>query len=301
MSGGVEELLEFCCPCDCTPTWLQLKTSPSSTHQLPPPHCMHCDQKLSATVLYNVVIYACRKRLDKAHFLMIPFCTQECTNGYYDDRRATKQTRFFQVVRGKMENLANLEQEHLRQHRRTGEMCLCCGVGGEEGAPLAICNGCRYVRYCSPECQKEDWKAHQEFCRAKQGKSSVVATLKRNQFFPSNHPGSTTVCDHMVPKDKHLINAANRLHCSHYGCTRSIVGPVERVFVRIHCYNQHVHKVPIWFCGARCRKRSLRLFLHLQVNGGERRVVLDSRYDLKGVGPIQSLKAPSSTSAPPPN
>ncbi|KAJ7438940.1 hypothetical protein B0H11DRAFT_2103469 [Mycena galericulata] len=36
----------------------------------------------------------------------------------------------------------------------------------EEGVRLSRCSGCRRISYCSPECQKLDWKPHKPMCKA---------------------------------------------------------------------------------------------------------------------------------------
>lgn len=50
--------------------------------------------------------------------------------------------------------------------KRTGG----CGVCGEaekvSGGELLRCSRCKKVRYCSPECQKRDWKRHKVGCVA---------------------------------------------------------------------------------------------------------------------------------------
>ncbi|KAH7906338.1 hypothetical protein BJ138DRAFT_1094271 [Hygrophoropsis aurantiaca] len=38
-----------------------------------------------------------------------------------------------------------------------------CGVCGKEGKQLA-CSKCHNVRYCSPDCQRKDWKTHKMAC-----------------------------------------------------------------------------------------------------------------------------------------
>ncbi|TFY83360.1 hypothetical protein EWM64_g646 [Hericium alpestre] len=41
-----------------------------------------------------------------------------------------------------------------------------CYVCRGKGKPkLKACTGCRKVRYCSPDCQKQDWKAHKPKCK----------------------------------------------------------------------------------------------------------------------------------------
>ncbi|KXS22405.1 hypothetical protein M427DRAFT_130095 [Gonapodya prolifera JEL478] len=45
--------------------------------------------------------------------------------------------------------------------------CITCNAeAGPEGQLLSWCSRCRAVRYCSPSCQKADWKAHKAFCAA---------------------------------------------------------------------------------------------------------------------------------------
>ncbi|KDR75856.1 hypothetical protein GALMADRAFT_122208 [Galerina marginata CBS 339.88] len=42
-----------------------------------------------------------------------------------------------------------------------------CSVCRGRGKPkLKACAGCKKVRYCSPECQKKDWKAHKPKCKS---------------------------------------------------------------------------------------------------------------------------------------
>ena len=40
-------------------------------------------------------------------------------------------------------------------HGTPAKACKCCGA---TGVPLKKCAGCETVYYCSPECQKKDWK-----------------------------------------------------------------------------------------------------------------------------------------------
>jgi len=45
-------------------------------------------------------------------------------------------------------------------------LCHVCGVTrAEGGGPLLQCSGCRRAYYCSPACQKEDWKRHKSDCK----------------------------------------------------------------------------------------------------------------------------------------
>ena len=46
--------------------------------------------------------------------------------------------------------------------------CLILGEGVDESTNLLKCAGCRWVRYCSKECQKVHWAFHKEGCKAAQ-------------------------------------------------------------------------------------------------------------------------------------
>ena len=41
-----------------------------------------------------------------------------------------------------------------------------CGNCLKDGGQFPRCSGCKYVRYCSKNCQVEDWPSHKQLCRA---------------------------------------------------------------------------------------------------------------------------------------
>ena len=41
-----------------------------------------------------------------------------------------------------------------------------CGNCLKEGEQFPRCTGCKYVRYCSKNCQAEDWPSHKQLCQA---------------------------------------------------------------------------------------------------------------------------------------
>lgn len=44
-------------------------------------------------------------------------------------------------------------------------ICGDCLVEESEAVKLSLCSACRRIRYCSPQCQKKDWKRHKMFCK----------------------------------------------------------------------------------------------------------------------------------------
>ncbi|KAJ7638216.1 hypothetical protein FB45DRAFT_1054571 [Roridomyces roridus] len=51
--------------------------------------------------------------------------------------------------------------------RRVGQAQMhCCSSCNKPSAVLKRCAGCQMARYCNDTCQKKDWKAHRDICRA---------------------------------------------------------------------------------------------------------------------------------------
>ncbi|KAI8964172.1 hypothetical protein F5Y11DRAFT_316828 [Daldinia sp. FL1419] len=53
----------------------------------------------------------------------------------------------------------NLERLHMDKCRN------CNATEGKEGGKLLKCSRCKEVKYCSPECQRKDWKTHRMECK----------------------------------------------------------------------------------------------------------------------------------------
>lgn len=57
------------------------------------------------------------------------------------------------------------------QSQSQEESCLKCGAATTKaGNPLLRCSKCKTVKYCSPDCQKKDWKKHKQMCKQVQEK-----------------------------------------------------------------------------------------------------------------------------------
>jgi hypothetical protein len=62
------------------------------------------------------------------------------------------------------------------------ECAVCHRKPGDPGIPatLKLCGGCQAVRYCSAECQRQDWKmGHKVFCDRLRARRKEADTLKR--------------------------------------------------------------------------------------------------------------------------
>ena len=48
-----------------------------------------------------------------------------------------------------------------------------CGNCMKEGEDLRRCTGCKFIRYCSKNCQVTEWSAHKQYCKSIQTLSSL--------------------------------------------------------------------------------------------------------------------------------
>jgi hypothetical protein len=54
--------------------------------------------------------------------------------------------------------------------------CARCHINEADlGQALQVCGGCRSVKYCTRDCQKNDWQRHKQQCRAIQAGASEDA------------------------------------------------------------------------------------------------------------------------------
>lgn len=54
------------------------------------------------------------------------------------------------------------------------QVCAACGQGGT----LLVCTACRAIKYCSPNCQRQDWKSHKTACRATASSANASSATK---------------------------------------------------------------------------------------------------------------------------
>jgi hypothetical protein len=56
----------------------------------------------------------------------------------------------------------------------------------EAFVPTKTCSGCKSVRYCSIECQKEHWKEHKSSCVSNGANTSVIGSVRQSSHLVSN-------------------------------------------------------------------------------------------------------------------
>ncbi|TCD61260.1 hypothetical protein EIP91_008693 [Steccherinum ochraceum] len=68
----------------------------------------------------------------------------------------------------------------LRDDRNPGKFCMFCSKA-ELKASLSKCARCKFVFYCSRECQKADWKVHKPTCQAYVSEQKLIDEVRKRQ------------------------------------------------------------------------------------------------------------------------
>lgn len=55
-------------------------------------------------------------------------------------------------------------QKRMKYIKTLSSICWHCGAKPKQYEKFKKCSGCLKVRYCSEECQKNDWCAHKKIC-----------------------------------------------------------------------------------------------------------------------------------------
>ena len=58
---------------------------------------------------------------------------------------------------------------HMKYTKTFSNNCWHCGADAIHRKKFKKCSGCYQVRYCSKECQRNDWSAHKNICRRLHG------------------------------------------------------------------------------------------------------------------------------------
>ncbi|TFK74991.1 hypothetical protein BDN72DRAFT_603689 [Pluteus cervinus] len=70
-----------------------------------------------------------------------------------------------------------------KNNERRSKMCRNCGQR-EPAKTLSVCGGCKYIWYCSKECQVQNWKAHKVSCK------EMAAELKKLELLKLADPSA---------------------------------------------------------------------------------------------------------------
>jgi len=64
------------------------------------------------------------------------------------------------------DNLKKMFQKENGKEKSKSKICWNCHIDGDtEGIKLHKCSACKKARYCSRECQVEDWERHEKHCQ----------------------------------------------------------------------------------------------------------------------------------------
>ena len=101
----------------------------------------------------------------------------------------------------------------VRQYETQGEKqsCASCGTnqGRHHGRHLSKCGKCFLTRYCSTDCQKNDWEHHKMFCRF-----LVACDCRPPLLFRWRTPEGLWPPQEGVPADMPRTDGGQSSHCS---------------------------------------------------------------------------------------
>jgi len=84
----------------------------------------------------------------------------------------------FQIVWFRLNSIFALLGAFMDEYCVTVRGCHVCGnLAREDGQPLLQCSRCMFAYYCSPECQRTDWKTHKKLCKDIAKERSAVEQL----------------------------------------------------------------------------------------------------------------------------
>ncbi len=86
------------------------------------------------------------------------------------------------------------------------EVCASCGIAAGDNIKLKLCTGCKLVKYCSVDCQKNHRKQHKKECKKR------VAEIRDDKLFrqpDESHLGECPICCLHLPlgEKKWAINS----------------------------------------------------------------------------------------------
>lgn len=72
----------------------------------------------------------------------------------------------FQIVWFRLTSIFSMLDSFVDEYTASVQGCNVCGaLTRSDNQPLLQCSRCMFAYYCSPECQKSDWKAHKKQCK----------------------------------------------------------------------------------------------------------------------------------------
>lgn len=129
------------------------------------------------------------------------------------------------------------------------DICHLCHKQAEEGKKFQWCGGCKTVKYCSKDCQREDWPKHKSVCSNLKGDIEHYKVIKdflnlaapilvsycyyHTRIVPKNKRGSHVRC-YLLKEDSEylaLLLVIDRTAKSHFNLD-------EKLLLEIHYFSE---------------------------------------------------------------
>ncbi len=244
-----------------------------------PLSCVACDADLTEeSHRTNSLMIRCFKKKG-VHMITIPFCSNDDTDddcemkfwSKFNDNNWGNFCTLIPISVNSFELLSEKSQKILASqafdlYDNNNITCNNCSIWQPKAKKFQLCSQCRKIRYCSKECQKQDWKDHKLDCKLYAGIATpeeVAEAKKKNKFVSNNKNPKTEkkpeYCDCYDNNDLLYYNAAIAKKCVNPDCER-LYSSRQVIDVFGHytsCTKKKgFHVIPFWFCSSTCERKT---------------------------------------------
>lgn len=236
--------------CTCIPKWLLAETNKTCRNV-----CVSCEKPLGRSGRSQLLGYPCAIMPGRVHCATILYCAKRtCLHNFHNRHEEKGWDKYYEALPLELHDLIGETRTLVRKiviarHPYTTERCGECGQGEHaNGERFKICGHCKWIAYCSKECQVKNWKMHAPLCLAKQGKGTVS---------PINILEPIPPCPCLKGNDKRMWVKQNGI-CSRRGCNKETFPPHDTAIKEIPCAlnTPKKHRLKATFCSAKCRRHA---------------------------------------------
>lgn len=226
-------------------------------------NCAICNAQfgINDIQLMKTLLYGCSRHIGRVHAISIIFCHEgDCTIRFSELMNTENLWDYFIEVFGISNGISQADMEeyrlrYLKEKKFSSEKCANCGIREfiDKDKKFKVCGGCKDVRYCSQQCQTENWAKHKKYCKLKQASNKKP---KKQPVIMEN--------DTYIPSCKCLSSYARNTEqsfqygiCCNMDCHNTLTYPINGLSTWIiQCtVRSTMHIFPTAFCSSKCRKR----------------------------------------------
>jgi hypothetical protein len=143
-----------------------------------------------------------------------------------------------------------------------------CGIWEPKKTKFKVCGKCKCIRYCSQECQKEDWSNHKLLCKLNSGSATeeeVEQATREGKLISwetkdadrSMKP-KIEFCECYNEEDRMFYNAFYAEKCANGQCDK-LASSSSGIPLAAHMTTctlvKRMHIIPYWVCSSACARK----------------------------------------------